>query len=58
MMKTCSYCGIQFIPVVNHMYRRKKDGKSKMQCSYSCYRKEGGDTGTYNRRYNRKVNKE
>jgi hypothetical protein len=31
------------------MYKTKKNGKIQYQCCYSCYRKEGGDTGLYNR---------
>jgi hypothetical protein len=41
--KQCSVCKKIFIPAAQHMYRTK-DG---MQCSYSCYRKAGGDGGKY-----------
>lgn len=43
--KKCSYCGKEFIPAPCHMYRAKR----KIQCSYSCYRKEGGDDGRYSK---------
>src|SRR5574344_343971 len=43
--KTCSVCGKQFYPGVSHMYRAKK----LYQCSYTCYRKEGGDDGQYSK---------
>lgn len=50
MTKICSYCGKSFIVLCGtYMYKIKKNGKMQYQCCYSCYRKEGGDTGLYNR---------
>lgn len=41
---TCNICGKKFIPGMSHMYKRKdKRGRIKKQCSYTCYRKAGGD---------------
>lgn len=48
-LKQCSVCGKTFIPAACHMYKTK-DG---MQCSYSCYRKAGGDDGKYGRQSSR-----
>ena len=42
-MADCSVCGKSFIPAPQHMYR----AKGKIQCSYTCYRKAGGDSGVY-----------
>jgi hypothetical protein len=36
----CSVCGRAFVPAPLHMYRKG----GKIQCSYTCYRKAGGDT--------------
>lgn len=44
-MKKCSCCGKEFIPAPCHMYR----ARGKIQCSYTCYRKEGGDDGAYSK---------
>ena len=44
-MKICSVCGKEFIPGSRHMYR----AKHQYQCSYTCYRKEGGDDGQYSK---------
>lgn len=41
--RKCSYCGKKFIPAPCHMYKVR----GKIQCSYNCYRKEGGDNGIY-----------
>ena len=41
--KKCNKCGKRFIPAPCHMYR----AKGKYQCSYTRYRKEGGDDGKY-----------
>lgn len=41
--RRCSNCDKEFIPAPCHIYR----AKGKIQCSYSCYRKEGGDGGRY-----------
>lgn len=49
MTKTCSCCGKLFILSCKHMYKTKKNGKTQYQCCYTCYRKEGRDTGLYNR---------
>lgn len=43
----CSVCGKEFEKNPGHMYKRRKDGKAADQCSYTCYRKEGGDNGKY-----------
>jgi hypothetical protein len=49
MTKTCSCCGKLFMLYGSHMYKTKKNGKVQYQCCYTCYRKEGGDTGLYNK---------
>jgi len=43
--RRCSKCGKEFIPASCHMYKAKR----KIQYSYSCYRKEGGDDGIYSK---------
>jgi len=40
VVKTCSHCGKEFVPAPQHLYK----AKSKYQCSYTCYRAEGGDS--------------
>jgi len=42
-LKICSVCGKEFIPPImgKWMYRIGQ----KWQCSYTCYRKAGGDNG-------------
>jgi hypothetical protein len=48
--RKCSICGKEFIPAAMHMYKTKKKGEiTKIQCSYTCYRKAGGDNGRPNR---------
>lgn len=48
MIKECSCCGKEIIVLSsNYLYKRKVKGKVFFQCSYSCYREEGGDTGIY-----------
>ena len=47
--KICSCCGNSFVVYGTYMYKRRKNGKVQYQCCYSCYRKEGGDTGLYNK---------
>ena len=50
VFKKCSICGKEFIPASIHMYKTKnRRGTIKMQCSYTCYRKAGGDGGRPNR---------
>ena len=44
-IKICSVCGKDFIPGSSHLYRAKR----LYQCSYTCYRKEGGDDGRYSK---------
>lgn len=49
-LRKCSICGKEFIPASMHMYKTKnRRGITKLQCSYTCYRKAGGDSGRYNR---------
>lgn len=46
----CSICGKEFIPAAMHMYKTiNYHGKTEKQCSYTCYRKAGGDDGKYTR---------
>lgn len=42
--KTCDECGKSFIPGAEHLYTmtKHKQGK-KWYCSYTCWRKNGGD---------------
>ena len=49
-LKKCSICGKEFIPAALHMYKTKNShGITKLQCSYTCYRKAGEDNGRHNR---------
>lgn len=49
-LKKCSICGKEFLPAPMHMYKVKNShGRTKLQCSYTCYRKAGGDNGRPNR---------
>jgi len=50
---TCD-CGKKFIPTVEYIYklRKGKTGATKYYCSYTCWRKAGGDNGP-SRHYNR-----
>lgn len=48
ILKKCSICGKEFIPASMHMYKTKNShGIVEIQCSYTCYRKAGGDDGRY-----------
>lgn len=38
---TCSICKKKFLPAPMHMYKTERE----TQCSYTCYRKAGGDNG-------------
>lgn len=42
-MRKCSICKKIFLPSPMHMYRTEKG----IQCSYTCYRKAGGDNAKY-----------
>lgn len=42
-MKECERCGKKFIPGSLHLYKLLKNGKTKYYCSYTCWRKCGGD---------------
>lgn len=44
-MYQCKRCGKMFIPGAEHLYKIIKDGKTNYYCSYSCWRKDGGDNG-------------
>lgn len=48
-MQMCKRCGKMFIPGSEHLYKLIKLGKTCYYCSYTCWRKDGGDNG---RRYN------
>lgn len=48
-MVRCSECDKEFILACGHMYKRVKKGKTTYQCSYSCYRKAGGDDGQFSK---------
>lgn len=41
----CQRCGKMFIPGAEHLYKITKDKKVNYYCSYSCWRKDGGDNG-------------
>lgn len=43
--KNCGQCGKMFIPGREHLYKLLKSNKTKYYCSYSCWRKAGGDNG-------------
>lgn len=41
----CPVCGKLFVPAPQHMYyTTNKFSKKIYQCSYSCYKKAGGET--------------
>lgn len=39
---TCTECGKQFLPAVQHMYKIERGGK---QCSYTCWQKAKAKLG-------------
>lgn len=41
----CKRCGKMFIPAKEHLYKMIKDGKTCYYCTYTCWRKDGGDNG-------------
>lgn len=44
--KKCDLCGKNFVPTYYWLYKIKKYAKKTLYfCSYSCYRKMGGDNG-------------
>ena len=46
--KTCPICGKVFVfnPMsIYKLYNNKRDKKLKWYCSYTCWRKDGGDSG-------------
>lgn len=45
LMHQCKRCGKMFIPAVEHLYKLNKDKKTYYYCSYTCWRKDGGDNG-------------
>lgn len=52
IIHTCE-CGKTFIPTYKYVYKIKKaNGNIKYYCSYTCWRKAGGDSG-HSRHYNR-----
>lgn len=36
----CSHCNKGFIVPINNIYKVKRDGRTLVQCSYTCCRKE------------------
>ena len=54
-MKTCAICGKEFITSTEWLYKlnyatNSKSYKYKYFCSYTCYRKAGGDNGRKSRK--------
>ncbi len=48
VQRNCDICGKTVIPTPHWMYKIHKPGKNiKYYCSYTCYRKAGGDNGKY-----------
>ena len=45
IMKRCCRCGKMFIPGKEHLYKLIRNNKSCYYCSYTCWRKDGGDNG-------------
>ena len=45
LMRQCFRCGKMFIPGSEHLYKLIKSGKTYYYCSYTCWRKDGGDNG-------------
>ena len=41
-------CGRDFIPHPNWLYKQIKNKKTIYYCSYTCWRKDGGDNGRKN----------
>ena len=44
-MEMCKRCGKMFIPAPQHLYKLVRNGKTYSYCSYTCWRKDGGDNG-------------
>ena len=44
-LRMCKKCGKMFIPGREHLYKLVKEGKTRYYCSYSCWRRDGGDNG-------------
>lgn len=42
---TCK-CGKKFVPTPEWLYKIRKGKEKGYYCSYTCYRKAGGDGGT------------
>lgn len=43
LMRKCACCDKEFIPGKEHLYRLILQGKKLWFCSYTCWRKMGGD---------------
>ena len=44
--KMCKRCGKMFIPGALHLYKIvDRNNKTNYYCSYTCWRKDGGDNG-------------
>jgi len=41
----CPICGKKFIPTANYLYKLRSIHGVKYYCSYTCWRKDGGDSG-------------
>lgn len=42
-MTTCPVCGKEFLHNSMSIYKLSKGGRTKYYCSYTCWRKAGGD---------------
>lgn len=47
-VKECEICNKKFVKTYNYMYKLYKNKRLTYYCSYTCYRKAGGDSGKYN----------
>lgn len=44
-LRQCKRCGKMFIPGSQHLYILYNNQKKVYYCSYTCWRKDGGDNG-------------
>lgn len=42
-LRKCDDCGKEFIPASQHLYKLNKEGRTRWYCSYTCWKRNGGD---------------
>lgn len=48
-IEKCKICGKTFIPTYKYLYKLKdRNQKTIYYCSYTCWKKDGGDNGNRN----------